>query len=158
MKTLQITLIATLSLSLLNPLFAEEPIAKDGSIRIKPGDSLIVQFDKAGDKLINPRLVEKKPEGIYVVFQAASTFGDKPITPKNPNSLLTFMMGESPNHTILMVQKSMEGTLGYDCEVRREGDKKMNERNNLPIKDKMPMLEQYPEKLDLIVLKNFKTE
>lgn len=150
-----LSLFVTLLLS--TSLMAEKPVADDGSIHLEPGDSFMVQFDRSGDKLVNPRVVEEMTDGIYVLFQVASTFGEKPVAPAKPNSLLTFMMGESPDHTILLIQKHMDGRLDYDCQVRPEGKQGMEDRNNLPLEEKFPMLEQYPEKLDAIVLKNFTT-
>jgi len=137
-------------------VLAKPIVSEKGVISIKPGESFYIQFDKTGNLLTNPTVVtemkEKKP---CVFIQCASSFPDLMVVPKNPNSLLTFMIKEQPNMTILLIQKNVKEVVQYKCRVLPKGKSKFESRRNLPLEMGFPMLENYPEKLDVIQLSNF---
>jgi len=154
------TIIMTIMLS--TNLFSQDAtrsVLKDGSIIISPGQELWIKFDKSGEELKNPTVVKGKEKGgYYLHLICAWNFKGEQKKPKVKDSILDFMMKQFPNHTFLVVGKNFDGTLTYNCNVQVKGSKKFTPRNNLPIKGKLPMSEQYPEKITLIRLHSFRVK
>lgn len=151
------------ALMLLIPLsgvFAEDgtpKITPDQAILISPGQQAIVSFQRKGNSLVEPRIVEQvDATGFFVEVKCAKNFPRKVVKPATENSILDFMLSQNPKHTILVVKKYFSGTLDYKCEVK--ATRRFEERNNLPVKTELPMFEQYPEELDVIRLSKFIVE